>query len=125
MDIDESDVHLEHILASKPAIHGGFISLTEADFYPKHEKRASSSAYTHVHKELVVKEDLPCLVCGVKNSILKNPEEKKDASLNPYSASQMETHHHLVEWSLANAIDPKKFNRIIRPHLKRKHPQKS
>jgi hypothetical protein len=25
----------------------------------------------------------------------------------------MDTHHHVVEWALANAIDPEKFNKII------------
>jgi hypothetical protein len=56
-----------------------------------------------------VTNDLPCLVCGVRNSTLKNK------SKNPHGAKQLETHHRIIEWALANAIDPGKFNNAIRP----------
>ena len=45
----------------------------------------------------------------------------KDKTQNRYGAKAMETHHHVIEWALANAIDPAKFNRSILPHLKLRH----
>lgn len=34
----------------------------------------------------------------------------------------METHHHVIEWALANAIDEVQFNKAIRPNLAHCHP---
>jgi hypothetical protein len=98
------------------AIHGGFRHLDEADFYPAHDKRKESSAYAAVHHDLVIVQDLPCLVCGVRASTLHAPDA------NPFGAKQMETHHHVVEWALANALDPDRFNRQLRPALAHRHP---
>ena len=46
----------------------------------------------------------------------RNPhEEEQRSALEPYAARHIETHHHTIEWALANAIDTKKFNeRIVR-----------
>ncbi|MGB7582969.1 MAG: hypothetical protein WBL85_11045 [Sedimentisphaerales bacterium] len=101
--------------AGSVAIHGTFRRLEEADFYPEHDVRKESPDYAKVHHDLVVNKDLPCLVCGVKNSTLKNNAE------NRYGAKQIETHHHIIEWALANAVDPVKFNKAIRPHLAARH----
>src|SRR5579872_493928 len=90
--------------------------LQEVAFYPVHDKRRETPAYKKVHHDLVVAKDLPCLVCGVKNSTLKKRAD------NPYGAAQLETHHHVIEWALANAIDAGKFNKILRPHLAHRHP---
>jgi hypothetical protein len=90
--------------------------LSEIAFYPKHAKRTETPEYKKVHRDMVNKKDLPCLVCGVQNSTLKDPKR------NTYGAKQMETHHHVIEWALANAIDVGKFNRIMRPNLAHKHP---
>lgn len=97
--------------------HANARQLTELAFYPEHDKRTESPAYKKVHERLVNKLDLPCLVCGVKKSTLK------DRKQNPYGATALETHHHVIEWALANAIDPAKFNAILRPHLANQHPQ--
>ncbi len=97
-------------------IHENPRTLKELAFYPAHDKRLETPEYKKAHDHLTKALDLPCLVCGVRNSTLK------DKAQNPYGARQMETHHHLVEWSLANAIDPGKFNRIVLPHLKARHP---
>jgi hypothetical protein len=97
-------------------IHGNPRMLKELAFYPAHDKRVETPAYKKAHDHLTKTLDLPCLVCGVKQSTLK------DKTQNRYGARQMETHHHVIEWSLANAIDPDKFNRIILPHLKVRHP---
>lgn len=98
-------------------IHENPRTLKERAFYPAHDKRLETKEYKAVHHHLAVELDLPCLVCGVRNSTLKDKRE------NRYNARQMETHHHVIEWSLANAIDADKFNRIILPHLKVRHPQ--
>lgn len=99
------------------AVHENPRLLKERAFYPAHDKRLETPAYKKAHDHLTRTLDLPCLVCGVKNSTLK------DKSQNRYGARQMETHHHVIEWALANAIDPAKFNKIILPHLKVRHPQ--
>jgi hypothetical protein len=98
-------------------IHENPRVLKERAFYPAHDKRLETPEYKKAHDHLTKALDLPCLVCGVKNSTLKNKVQ------NRYGARQMETHHHLIEWSLANAIDPAKFNKIVLPHLKVRHPQ--
>jgi hypothetical protein len=107
--------HVER-LKKAPTINEKRRLLSEIAFYPKHAKRTESPEYKKVHKDMVVAKDLPCLVCGVQNSTLNDPKK------NTYGARQMETHHHVIEWALANAIDAGKFNRIMRPNLAHKHP---
>ena len=85
--------------------------LTEQDFYPAHDQRSARPQYDQVHKRLCITMDLPCLVCGVRSSTLGDPAE------NRYGARQMETHHHVIEWELADAVDVGRFNKTIRPHL--------
>ena len=85
--------------------------LYEVAFYPPHDKRTESSAYKTVHEKLVKAQDRPCLACGVRFSTLG------DEAANPFGAVQMETHHHIIEWALANGIDPAKFNTRILPGL--------
>lgn len=85
--------------------------LDERAFYPAHDKRTESSAYAAVHHQMTVTDDKHCIVCGVQHSTLG------DAGRNPFGAVQMETHHRTIEWALANAIDPAKFNAHIRPGL--------
>ena len=96
-------------------IHENRRQLDERAFYPAHDARKESAAYAAVHKKLCISEDLPCLVCGVRHSTLKNPEK------NRYQAKAMETHHHIIEWALANAIDVDRFNNTLRPHLAYRH----
>lgn len=100
-------------------VHTNRRMLDEIAFYPAHDPRQETPEYKAVHKKLAIDQDLPCLICGVKNSTLKN------AAQNPYGAKQMETHHYVVEWALANAIDVNKFNNILLPHLRSKHSDKA
>ena len=93
-------------------IHAVSRLLREIVNYPGHAKRTNSPEYSKVHRDLAVVQDLPCLVCGVRNSTLKSKKE------NPCGARQMETHHHLVEWALANALDLGKFNERIVAHFR-------
>ncbi|MDA8114264.1 MAG: hypothetical protein M0Z43_06010 [Acidithiobacillus sp.] len=81
-------------------------NLVERAFYPAHDKRTESPEYAKVHRQMVVVEDLPCLACGVKQSTLGSPA-------NRWHAKAIETHHHTIEWALANGIDLAKFNARI------------
>jgi hypothetical protein len=91
-------------------------TIDELQFYPEHDRRTESPEYKKVHHHLTVELDLPCLVCGVRNSTLRDPDK------NRYQARQMETHHHVIEWALANAIDVDRFNDSMRPNLAHRHP---
>jgi hypothetical protein len=62
-----------------------------------------------VHEKLV--NENRCRIYGVTNDILKDPARRADLSLNQYGAMQLETHHYVIEWALANAIDLDKFNK--------------
>lgn len=99
-------------------IHANISKLNQIAFYPAHDKRRETPGYKKIHKHLTVELDLPCLICGVKHSTLKDPGQ------NPYGAKQMETHHHIVEWALANAISTEKFNSRVLPHLAHRHGDK-
>lgn len=96
--------------------------LDERAFYPPHDARKESPAYVKVHKQLVKQHG--CLICGVTNDVLKNKNARQDLGKNPYAAKQLETHHHVIEWALANAIDTDKFNKLVFPHLKSRHPDR-
>lgn len=85
--------------------------LQEAVMVPAHPPRVATAGYRAVHRRLIVELDLPCIACGVTHSTLTDPAR------NPADALQMETHHHVIEWSLINAIDLAKFNaRIVAKH---------
>lgn len=88
--------------------------LHEDVWYPPHAPRTETPEYKQIHHNLVVELDLPCLVCGVRNSTLSSPTNK-------VGAKQMETHHHVIEWALANAIDLGKFNDRVWPLLQKRH----
>jgi hypothetical protein len=107
--------------ASDTPIHGQPHILNDPMFYPEHDERTESPAYKKVHRDLCVTQNLPCMVCGVRNSILAKAEWKNDPEMNPYGAKQMETHHHVIEWALANAIDPVLFAKTLLPHLRSSH----
>lgn len=90
--------------------------LKQEVFYPPHSPRTESPAYAKVHKRLTKQLDLPCIVCGVRNSTLSDP------TANWAQAKAIETHHHVVEWALQNAIDVAKFNaRIVAFHRAKPH----
>lgn len=97
--------------ASLDQYHAVERMLDEQAFYPPHDKRTESPDYAEVHHQMTVTDDKHCLVCGVRHSTLG------DISANPFGAVQMETHHHTIEWALANAIDETKFNQHILPGL--------
>lgn len=97
------------------AIHANPRLLEEIAFYPAHDARRETPEYKQVHKKLVHELDLPCFICGVKNSTLKDKNE------NRYGAKALETHHHIIEWTLAGAISAEKFSKQLLPHLRHRH----
>jgi hypothetical protein len=100
------------------AVQGSQRVLEEMEFYPAHDPRQETPEYLAAHKKLVVDQNRACLVCGVRHSTLSDPTR------NLYRAKQLETHHHVVEWALINAVDADKFNRILLPALRARHPFK-
>lgn len=99
-------------------IHEVSRMLHENVFYPPHSPRTESSEYAKIHKHLTHELDLPCLTCGVRNSTLNDPVA------NWAGAKDIETHHHIIEYSLANAIDLNKFNERIVARLRVGQPEK-
>lgn len=71
---------------------------------PPHPPRVDTPEYRASHNNMVIVDDLPCHVCGVKNSTLSDPTK------NIFNAKCLETHHYPIERSLMNACDPKKIN---------------
>jgi hypothetical protein len=90
--------------------------IDELQFYPEHDRRVETPEYKTTHDHMVHELKLPCLICGVTVDSLGNPE------VNRYGAKQLETHHHVIEWALAEAVDAEKFNKWLRPHLAHRHP---
>jgi hypothetical protein len=101
------------------AFHELLRQLEEHAFYPAHKARHASRAYNALHKKLV--NENGCLICGVTNEVLRHPTRRANLSLNPYGAMQLEIHHHVIEWALANATDPDKFNERTLPSLQREY----
>jgi hypothetical protein len=91
-------------------------TIDELQFYPTHDRRVETPEYQKSHNHMVHELKLPCLICGVSIDTLNDP------AVNKYGARQLETHHHVIEWALAAAIDVEKFNQRLRPHLAHRHP---
>jgi hypothetical protein len=105
--------------AATTSYHENHRRLDERAFYPAHDARRETPAYKAVHHKLTVEQDRPCLICGVRNSTLH------DDTKNIFGARQMETHHHVIEWALANAVDVDYFNARLLPSLRRQHPDRA
>lgn len=80
-------------------IHQVSKTMKETYNVPGHTPRIDSSLYIKNHNDIIVIQDSPCFICGVKNSTLN------DSQKNILGAIQIETHHYLSEWSIANAVD--------------------
>jgi len=61
------------------------MTLHVALYYPKHERRTTSSEFRHTRDLLINEQKRACYTCGTRK--------------------KLEVHHFWVEWSLANAID--------------------
>jgi hypothetical protein len=71
---------------------------------PPHPPRVDTPEYRTSHHNMIVVNDLPCHVCGVRKSTLNDPTK------NIFNAKCLETHHYPIERSLMNACDPKKIS---------------
>lgn len=71
-------------------IHEQKETFTSDVFIPGHEKRATTSLFTHTRKQLIERENGRCYICGGTSETSGNP---------------LEAHHHPVERSFANMID--------------------
>lgn len=80
-------------------IHQVNKTLKETYNVPGHAPRSRSDVFTATRKQLVDISDTPCYICGVRQSTMK------DANQNLYGSTQMEQHHCIVEYALANAVD--------------------
>jgi hypothetical protein len=107
---------LNHDAGDDPEVHARAIELflTSKSFYPPHDRSAESREHARVCRRMTVELDHPCLVCGVRHSTLADPAQ------NPFGAVRIETHHHLVEWALIEAVTPELFNAHLRPGLLRR-----
>jgi hypothetical protein len=90
-----------------PAAHKVSQTLHEDVFYPTHAPRAESEEYSKIHHQMVVTQDMPCYICGIKHSDLTDSEK------NPDGVQALETHHLWVEWSLMNAVDQRKLEAVF------------
>jgi hypothetical protein len=68
--------------------------LHESAYYPEHAPRVEQTAYHTIHRRLVIEEDQPCWICGIRYS----------------QGAKNETHHFHLEWALANAADAEKLH---------------
>jgi len=82
-------------------------TLHEVFRIPAHAKRRATAAFEAIRHQMIVVEDQPCFMCGVRQSTLGF------APLNPKGATSMQLHHCWIEWALADAIDLTKFNQRI------------
>jgi hypothetical protein len=59
---------------------------------------------------LVVEENRPCAICGVTNAAIERGRRGRSG------ASQIGTHHAVIEWALMDAVDLRRFNALaVRP----------
>lgn len=71
-------------------------TLHELILIPNHEPREDdpfAAEYRAARHHAIDVLDTPCWICGIRKS----------------TGGKMESHHGIIEWSLANAIDPKKL----------------
>jgi hypothetical protein len=92
-------------------VHATVVDVTEVEMTPPHPPREETPTYQKTHHHMVHVKDMPCAICGVRNSTLNDPKE------NLFGAKTIETHHYPIERSLMNACDPKKVHEIF-PQVK-------
>lgn len=64
--------------------------------YPGHPPRRNTPEYNKTHQQMCIEQDTPCLICRVRHSTLADPKA------NYMRAKFMETHHLIVQDSLAD-----------------------
>lgn len=86
-------------------VHETHESVSAIELEPAHPPREETPIYKATHERLLFQEDRPCFICGVRHSDLQDVARSKDQKINHKGARQMETHHIIVERSLASAIN--------------------
>lgn len=86
--------------------HATHEAVSAVEVEPPHAPRTETPLYRATHKRLVITEDRPCYVCGVRRSDLLDKTRRADLTINPYKAKAVESHHWPVERALAAAVDP-------------------
>jgi len=99
-------MHTSPILAHVHETHEG---LSTIELTPPHLPREDTPKYRATHHRLVIVEDRPCFVCGVRHSDLQDATRRSDMAINPRKATQQESHHWPIERSLFSAIDRQKL----------------
>lgn len=85
-------------------VHVTTEGVANREMTPPHPPRVATPEYAKAHDFLINQQNRPCLVCGVRKSTLD------DTALNPFGATQLESHHYPIERSLADACDPVKVH---------------
>lgn len=91
-----ADLTVPHLVLTKMA---------QALFYPPHEPRKASGIYRKTHIKMIKTDDMPCWICGVRNSDYETDGKGVVTSKNKFGSKGNETHHDIIEWAAANAID--------------------
>jgi len=78
------------------------IAKQEEEFFPGHPMRLTTPEYRATHEHLVKVLDMPCEICGVRNSTLSDPTK------NPHKATAVETHHFPIQREYFDACDWRK-----------------
>lgn len=86
-------------------VHDAAADVARHTVVPPHPPRTETPIYRATHKRLVITEDRPCFICGVRRSDLLDPQRRADPTINPYGATDLETHHWPAERGLATALD--------------------
>ena len=86
-------------------VHITPVAIATIELTPPHAPREDTPEYRQSHHHLTIVLDMPCQICGVRNSTLKDPVQ------NPFGATALESHHYPIERSLVDACDPVKVGR--------------
>lgn len=86
-------------------VHETTEQLASIELTPPHGPRAETPAYRAAHEHLLYVRNEGCWCCGVRHSDLMDESRRADRRINPYGATQMESHHFPIERSLIDGID--------------------
>lgn len=86
-------------------VHETHESVSTISLTPPHLPRTETPIYKATHERLVIQEDRPCFVCGVRHSDLQDEARRADPKINPKGSVQQESHHWPIERSLLTGID--------------------
>lgn len=98
-DFNKQQTTFQNTMKDVLDVHEVKKAMFEDYFVPGHEPRTASSLYTKTHDNMINNLDMPCFICGVSKSKIN------DTTVNTCGATQLETHHFILEWSLANAAN--------------------